>query len=195
MPADPLLENEQVVRALSDAMRSGVHGLDVVPKLVKRVIEENCWAERMVGADRRRVAYSDFVSFVSDPPLEGLGTDVHTLERLCKDDVEAVRLLAEAKARPVGRPVITDNVRNYPEPESKEGNSAEYAIRVLANQFPELYEEVKAGRLSPHGAAVKAGIRDRTITIPVDPHKAARSILRNFTPDQVDDLIAALKEG
>lgn len=195
MPADPLVENEQVIRALSDALRSGTHGLSVVPSLVKRVIEENCWAERAVGADHRRVAYSDFVRFVTDAPLEGLGTDVATLERLCSNDVEAVRLLAEAKVQPHGGYRSKSSNRRDEEAGPTYGTTAEYAIRVLANQFPELYEEVKAGRLSPHGAAVKAGIRDRTISIPVDPLKAARSIRRNFTPDQIEDLIAALREA
>lgn len=195
MPADPLVENEQVVRALSDALRSGVHGLSVVPQLVKRVIEENRWAERAVGSERRRVAYQDFAKFVVDPPLEGLGTDIDTLEKLCKDDVEAVLLIAEAKKRGQGyRSDLPSNRREVDETPAY-GTTAEYAIRVLANQFPDLYEEVKAGRLSPHGAAVKAGIRDRTISIAVDPFKAARTIQRNFTPEQIDQLIRALREA
>lgn len=194
MPADPLLDNGQTVDALADALRSGRAGLANVPGLVKVVIRDQCWAERAVGAERRRVAYSDFVKFVTDPPLEGLGTDVKTLERLCADDVEATLLIAEAKVRPVGHPVNTDIVSNCGS-EPVHGNSAEYAIRVLANQFPELYEEVKAGRLSPHAAAVKAGIRDRTISLAVNPLKAARTIRRNFTPDQIEDLIAALREA
>lgn len=195
MPADPLVENEQVVRALSDALRSGAHGLTVVPALVKRVIAENRWAERAVGAEHRRVAYSDFVRFVTDEPLEGLGTDIGTLERLCCGDVEAVKAIAEAKMKGQGyRSDFHSNGREVDNTPTY-GNTAEYAIRVLANQFPELYEEVKAGRLSPHGAAVKAGIRDRTISIAVEPLKAARTIRRNFTPDQIDELIAALREA
>lgn len=198
MPADPLLDNGQTVDALADALRSGKAGLSTVPSLIKVVIRDRCWAERAVGADRRRVAYSDFVRFVTDPPLEGLGTDISTLERLCDGDPDAVKALGEAKSRGHGgdrRSSLfkSDNV-TVEDVAPKSGNSAEYALRVLANQFPELYEEVKAGRLSPHGAAVKAGIRDRTISIAVDPLKAARTIQRNFTPDQIKDLISALRE-
>ena len=110
MPADPLLDNGQTVEALADALRSGKSGLTNVPGLVKVVIRDRCWAERAVGADHRRVAYQDFVRFVTDAPLEGLGTDVQTLERLCADDVEAIRLIAEAKVRPEGRPETTSNI-------------------------------------------------------------------------------------
>lgn len=193
MPADPLLDNGQTVEALADALRSGKSGLANVPGLVKVVIRDRCWAERAVGADHRRVAYQDFVRFVTDPPLEGLGTDVQTLERLCADDVEAIRLIAEAKVRPVGGQMNTNNISIH-DAKPTHGTSAEYAIRVLANQFPELYEEVKAGRMSPHKAAVQAGIRKKTVTVEAGTFGFARYIKKHFTKDQIADLIVALRE-
>ena len=197
MPADPLLDNGQTVEALADALRSGKSGLVNVPGLVKVVIRDRCWAERAVGADHRRVAYQDFVRFVTDPPLEGLGTDIQTLERLCADDVEAIRLLAEAKAIGPGQGYRSDLRSNRTEveyPKAERGTTAEYAIRLLANQFPELYEEVKAGRMSPHKAAVQAGIRKKTVTVEAGTFGFARYIKKHFTKDQIADLIVALRE-
>jgi len=194
MPADPLLDNAQTVEALAEALRSGKSGLANVPGLLKVVIRDRCWAERAVGAERRRVAYQDFVRFVTDPPLEGLGTDVQTLERLCADDVEAIRLIAEAKVRPVGVHADTYNI-SITNQKPNHGTSAEYAIRVLANQFPELYEEVKAGRMSPHKAAVQAGIRKQTVTVEAGTFGFARYIKKHFTREQIEDLITALREG
>jgi hypothetical protein len=196
MPADPLLDNGQTVEALADALRSGKSGLTNVPGLVKVVIRDRCWAERAVGADHRRVAYQDFVRFVTDAPLEGLGTDVQTLERLCADDVEAIRLIAEAKVQPVGGDrMTTHSIRRDGDAAPSYGTTAEYAIRVLANQFPELYEEVKAGRMSPHRAAVQAGIRKQTVTVEAGTFGFARYIKKHFTRDQIEDLISALREN
>lgn len=194
MPFDQTLHNEQVVRALSDAMRSGAHGLDIVPKLVRQVIEDNCWAERTVGADRRRVAYQDFLKFVTDPPLEGLGADIEALARMCADDVEATRLLAEVRVRPVGRPAMADDVRDS-DRRAAHGNSTEYALRVLAHQFPDLYEEVRDGRMSAHAAAVRAGIRKRTATVEASPDGIARYVERHFTPEEIAALVARLRPG
>lgn len=192
MPADPLLDNGQTVEALADALRSGKSGLANVPGLVKVVIRDRCWAERAVGADHRRVAYQDFVRFVTDPPLEGLGTDVETLKRLCSSDIEALDAIDAALQRNDGnQPSTVDIVNGCERPT---GNSAERALRVLRNQFPELHSEVIAGRMSPHKAAVQAGIRKKTVTVEAGTFGFARYIKKHFTKDQIADLIVALRE-
>ena len=48
------------------------------------------------------------------------------------------------------------------------GNAETYTIRRLRRDHPELAERVERGELSAHKAAVKAGIRHRTMTIPAD---------------------------
>jgi hypothetical protein len=69
---------------------------------------------------------------------------------------EVLRLLAEPM-RPVGHPSNTSNVSNSAEEKPSYGNTSGYALRVLADRHPALYQEVRAGRLSPHKAAVEAG--------------------------------------
>jgi hypothetical protein len=40
--------------------------------------------------------FEKFIEFVTTLPLEGLGSDVKTLERLCHDDEEALLMLSDA---------------------------------------------------------------------------------------------------
>jgi len=73
----------------------------------------------------------------------------------------------------------------------KRGNSESYLRRRLARDRPDLYERVNAGELSAHAAAIEAGFRKPTVTVPVDSAEAAvRALARRFT---VADLRAALE--
>lgn len=202
MPIDVLAENAVIVDALGDAL-SSTRDLEAVPLLLVRVVRENRWQERTVGFGRRGALpryhrYAEFAKFVSDPPLEGLGTTVDALRRLCRDDAEALDAIDAALRRPDGRPEATtretfDNVQGFSPPLAPTGNSSARALRALRDHSPELHAEVLAGRVSPHGAMVAAGLRRRTLTIPCDdPAAAARSIRRHFDAAAVAALVAAL---
>ena len=51
--------------------------------------------------------------------------------------------------------------------ESKGGNSARYTLARLKRDRPDLAERVVAGTLSAHAAAIEAGFRKRTATLPI----------------------------
>lgn len=72
-------------------------------------------------------------------------------------------------------------------------NDANYALRRLRRDNPDLAQRVLQGELSAHAAAVQAGFRPRTITVPLDPEKMARTIRRRLSDDELDVLIAALE--
>lgn len=90
--------------------------------------------------------------------------------------------------------VPAPRVRDYAR-ESKQGNSVGYTLRRLEKDAPELLAQVKAGELSPYAAAVKAGIRDRLITVPSVPRKAARVLLRHFQGEALAELVDALSQA
>ncbi len=94
-----------------------------------------------------------FVDFITARPLEGLGKDLATVKRLCRDDVEAVDLIDRVSVVPNHRPVSSDNVTTFGEP-AERGNRADAAIRRLRKDRPDLHARVIAGELSPHTAAV-----------------------------------------
>ena len=204
---DVLGQNAILVDALLMAVQS-TRSMDQVPMLLIKVINENRWQERTVGFGRanalpRYHRYAEFAKFVADPPLEGLGTTVDALRRLCRDDAEALDAIDAALRMPHGgdrRSEDRINVNNVnveiPGPVRPQGNSAERALRALRDHAPELHAEVLAGRVSPHGAMVAAGLRRRTLTIPCDdPAAAARSIRRHFDAAAAAALARAVLAG
>lgn len=79
--------------------------------------------------------------------------------------------------------------------EAPTGTSVSYALRRIHRERPDLLERVKAGELTPTGAMVEAGFKDRQITLPSDPAKAARRLLIHFQGERLESLIWALSEG
>lgn len=72
------------------------------------------------------------------------------------------------------------------------GNSRQRALRKLRKSRPDLHERVLSGGLTPHGAMVEAGFRERTITVPADVGKAAKVLARHF--DITALILALVKE-
>jgi hypothetical protein len=60
------------------------------------------------------------------------------------------------------------------------GTTATYTRARLDRDRPDLAEQVRDGKLSPHAAAITAGFRQRTITLPADPEKCAAVLIARF---------------
>ena len=188
-----LAHNDTVVSALAHAVSSGGASLSSVPGLVKRVIREECWRERLVSVLGREARFGAFTEFVTATPPEGLGTDVGTVKRLCADDAVALDLIDKAEKSAARQGARTDIYNNVQEVSSAPvGNSAQAAIRRLRKDRPDLHARVLAGEITPHGAMVLAGFRPRTFTVRADPQSAALTLARHFSPDDLLTLIHAL---
>jgi hypothetical protein len=62
---------------------------------------------------------------------------------------------------------------------SKHQNDSDYVTARLARDNPELAEQVLAGELSAHAAAITAGFRRRTVQVDAsEPERAVRQLLR-----------------
>ena len=184
------LTNYRVISSARLAVRDGMGGLHGVPALLKRILKEEMWRDFVVAETGQVQRYDRFVDFISTPPLEGLGTDLKTVTKLCEDDPEALDLLNKATTHPGSRSDLHNNIMEV----KPQGTSRAYSLRKLAADAPMLHTRVLAGELSPHAAMVEAGFRDRTISIPVDAEKAARAIRRHFTPDQIAAIVDLLTE-
>jgi hypothetical protein len=178
--------------------------------------------ETGVMVKRWKMNTADFREFIEAPRPEGCQTPVHVMERLIRDTPAwepYLRLTRGKPGAPEGNqnavkeeggtnrnnitdcfpatiPLSTDvprpvRVRNY-ERESKQGTSVSYTLRRLENNRPDLLDRVKAGEISPNAAAVKAGFRDEAITIPKDPLKASRRLLKHFEGDALITLVTEL---
>lgn len=147
-------------------------------------------------------------------PIKGLGTTMEEIKKVCCDDPKLVDMLdkAEWKGRggannpngckgKIDEKIINDNNVHIDykldNRESPAGNSQQAGLRRLRNNegTQELYQQVLNGDLSVHSACVKAGFRSPTITIPIDPERAAKAILKRFGAGEVRHLIALLQMG
>jgi hypothetical protein len=190
--------NAVLVESLGRSLRATESGLGTVPDLLRRVLEEDAWRE-FTTPRGELVQHGDFETFVTTPPLGGLGVTVDLVRRIVADDPVTLDLLDQALQNPPGRPETNDNVQGSSAPT---GNSEPAAMRRLRReaeagneQAAELRDEVLAGRLSAHKAMVQAGFRPRTFTVPVDrPESVAQTLRKHMKPDQLRELRRLLDE-
>lgn len=192
MSANPLAVSGQVVADLRHMLRSGTSNLSAVPSLVVEVITNDLWRERVEPKTGEVVRFRSFTEFVTTPPLAGLGADVATLERICHEDADALRLLHEVTAQPDG--VHAPSIISGTATDRQHGTTRAYTITRLATERPDLYERVKAGGLSANAAAIEAGFRRPSMTVPTDVPGLARALRRRLSTDDLAALVVALKE-
>lgn len=179
------LEAWPVIASLGRALETGSGSLSSVSALLKRVIKEELW--RSFPTPRgETVTHDKFVTFLTEPPLHGLGATYDLVRRIVADDLEAIDLLDQAvKVGPGGDHSKSDNIIVAPN-----GTAQDQALRKLRKDRPDLHAEVLAGRLSAHAAMVDAGFRHRTATVRCDDAKAAvRTLLKHYTASELLDAI------
>ena len=71
------------------------HGIDLprLPKLVTRMITDDCWRERLVRQTDKIVTFKRFDDFVVTPSPDGLESKLRTLKLFCRHDPETMALL------------------------------------------------------------------------------------------------------
>lgn len=190
---DVLRERDGCVQTLGVAIVDGADGLRVVPALLKRTIQDDCWRDRIIIKTGERVQFGSFADFVTTKPLKGLGATVAQLEALIKDDAEALTLFRRAITPTAGKPsrkgeVINANIINKP----TQGTTRAYTLDRLQREAPLLYRDVIARKLSANAAAVKAGFRQKTITVPATVEGFERAIRQHFTSAQILGLLKRL---
>lgn len=197
--------NGQMGRALYSAIRDG-KAIENIPGLVKLIIKEQCWKRLLIESTGEVKEYTNFAEYITTPPPEGLGTDIETLWRLCGNDIEAQTAIDEVTKRGNGgnnnpngiggkSHKTIDNVDNIHIdniPDRPDGTTRQAGIRRLRTQRPDLHTRVLAHEISVHAAMIEAGFRPKTVTIPIDPKRAAKTIKQHFTNDQIQILIDSL---
>jgi hypothetical protein len=66
-------------------------------------------------------------------------------------------------------------------------------IRRLKRDRKDLAEKVISGDMSANAAAIEAGFRKKTLTIPADIDGAARVLLKHFDPDELYEAVVSAK--
>lgn len=183
--------NNVLVETLGTSLRYGGSALSDVPGLLKRLLQEDAWRE-FVTRRGEHVTHERFADFVTMAPLKGLGSDIDLVRRIAADDTVTLDLLDQILkegSRQGERTDIVDNIHEV----RPAGTSQNAAIRRLRKDAPELHADVLAGRISAHGAMVKAGFRPKTVSVPVTrPEAVARALLKYMSADDIAKLIAEL---
>lgn len=207
-----LANNGMTIMSLAKVIRSGDFAVQGGPHWLKKAIIDKAWQDWVDAGGRHTWKESQFKQFIETQPPNGLGAHVETLFKIIAKDTEEWVLLHEAirgEAGGANNPepkqdsqtgmftectvnhdnVMVDGVSTQ---SSNEGNSVSYAVRRLGKNRPDLLDRVKSGELTCNAAMVEAGFRAETITIPNDPEKAARRLLRHFDGERLCELIAEL---
>lgn len=186
---------DRVIEYLQTVIIDNCAGLSDIPGLIKKVIEEGLWRERMVSPAKRLVHFTSFRKFVEAPTPLGLGTDLKTLQKLCSADPAVVDLIdrtQETSQQGGDRRSANFKSTESPIKISVRGNSSTYALRKLRKQFPDLHQSVIAREISPHGAMIAAGLKQKSIYITRDVVKASRTLRKYLTPEEIKQLIKYL---
>lgn len=186
-----LVANQGVIESLQKAVLNAPRDIETLRLALSGAIRDGAWMDRLDTKRRARWRYEQgqFLKFVTDPLPEGLGTDVETLEKFIREDVELYEMFLAMTTRgpggannPGGRNqhteeevnrdnVTVDLLERTESQEPPRGNTLPYAIRRLAKDRPDLLERVKAGEMSAHAAMVEAGFRK--VPSPLDVLKRA----------------------
>jgi hypothetical protein len=188
---DPRWEqNQEVFRAAMGSVN------ELIPALA-RIIDTGAWREFMHPMDGLQ-RFDSFVAYCQGfLELDPVAIEVMLDRTNFKAAAKTVRKMMREDIAPVARHgeigngrVDNDESRGDNVTSTQRGNDESYLIARLKRDDPDLATEVVEGRMSAHAAAVKAGIKKPTATVPVDsPENAIRALLRRFTKIQ---LIAAL---
>jgi hypothetical protein len=227
MPRTKRLDKNKIISLLYSAIVEGVLELSHVPGLLQQILEENLWQERVIPSTGELVKFEFFIDFVQTSPPAGLGTDFETLWQFCADDPQLLNLLDQAAQRQRGAPkknknvdrsINNDNIHNnqprqltlnslaadiyqarVKRAERPSGTSKQAGLRQLRKHTPELHAKVLAGELSINAALIQAGLRTKQITVFVNPQRAARTLTKAFSEEELAELgtllIASLPEN
>lgn len=160
------VENGQLCQSTIESLYDATVGLKQFPGLLKKIIANKAW-ERRVNKGRV-IELKSLRELITEKPIRGWGEDPRNVEAVIKDDPECLALYREAMKSERGGDHTTEhgkqqakrnNVTDCSEPVT--GNSKAYTCERLSKVAPELFEEVKAGRMSANAAAIQAGIRKK----------------------------------
>lgn len=152
-------------------------------------MDEEGWRDFVTS--RGAIVHHETVeSWITSPPLSGLGASVDLLERVLGDDPVATNLLTKAMRRPAHVHSDVDNIHIRPT-----GTSRLAGHRKLAKHRPDLHAKVLSGEMTVHAALTEGGLRSRYQSVSMMNAEAAANTLRAYMPPELlAELIEKLQE-
>jgi len=155
------VENGQLCQSTIESLYEATGGLKQFPGLLKKIIANKAW-ERRVNKGKV-IELSSLRELITEKPIRGWGEDPEKVKAVIKDDPECLALYREAMkcVNQHDAPPKLDDIVIKQKRQSEVGNSKAYTCERLKRVAPQLFEEVKAGRMSANAAAIQAGIRKK----------------------------------
>ena len=193
------IERGQICQSAVESYGSATGGLRHFPGLLKKIIRQRAWETRF--ARGKVLKLDSLTDLITKMPIEGWALTLDQVENVIKHDDEALVMFRNEIKGKAGNPTgsnqhvdqvgNSNNITNSCTPDR--GTKKAYTLDRLCNQFPEIYAQYQQGKYkSANEAAIAAGFREKTISIPFDPHKAGLAIKRKYTAQQIDTLMAAM---
>jgi hypothetical protein len=196
MKAQTQISQEKIIEYLRTAIFDGNCGLNDVPNLIKRVISEDLWQTRTLAKTKETIKFQTFEEFLQTSPPEGLGTNLKTIRKLCHEDIAAIDLIEQVKTKRFhgGDRRSQDFKRNNVTVETlNRGNAKEYSLNRLRKERPELHQAIINGKLTVNQAMIKANFRKQKFQVEKDVEKISSFIKKNFTNEEIDQLLKLLR--
>ena len=175
------------VSALMSSARYSVSYFDTLVKALRLVIRDECWRDFILPPDRRHTfdRFADFLEYAGTTSDELLAV----LRTRGEDDLAGQVLgLVTEPSRPHG------GDGGFQPCNTRFEQDATYVVARLKRDDPDLAAQVIEGTISPHKAAIQAGIRKPRASIRTDnPAAAVRGLLKFFTAEQLLEAITAAK--
>lgn len=169
-----LIDKGTLVEAFWHAVDHGTGTLENIPGLIRRVIETDAWKKRI--HEGQLYEHKRFIDFITSKPLAGCGWDPDKVLALIKGDVDLERSWREMVTPAIGTNQHSEGSNNIT---TLRGTDRTYTLSRLKREAPALYQKVLDKKLSPNAAAIQAGFRIKTISVPLDAQRAV-SILRKY---------------
>lgn len=151
------VEKGQLCQSTIESLYEATGGMKQFPGLLKKIIFNKAW-ERRVNKGKV-IELLSLRELITEKPIRGWGEDPKKVEAVIKDDPECLALFRQAMKEQGRRTDFLDNIKEVINQEG--GTSKAYTCERLSKIAPELFEEVKAGRMSANAAAIQAGIRKK----------------------------------
>lgn len=177
-----LAEKGTLVETLWNAVDHGSVTLDQIPGIVRRVIDTEAWKERVYRG--KAYTHDRFIDFITAKPLAGCGWEPDKVLALIKGDPDLERRWREMVTPEKSKHHDSDNNNII----SRQGTDRTYTLSRLKREAPALYQKVVDKKLSPNAAAIQAGFRIKTISIPLDAQRAVTILRKYFKHVEIGDL-------
>lgn len=171
-----------------DSLSRGTGSLRNFPGLLRRVIETRAWECRRTHG--KMIKLRSLRELITKDPLEGWGEDPSKVEAVIRDDPEALAMYREAMKAVNQHDLPCDIITGH---NATTGTSRAYSLsRVQRECDAPTVAAVMAGKVSPHAALVKAGVREvRQVYMPRDPADGIRKLRKVLGDEYVDAMLAA----